>query len=214
MATTIKVSSARNLENLDENLTFGKGTNGGLTITGTIYEAEGYTFMATVDGLQQKVDLSDQLYKITVSITFSKRISEELKKSISEFFSERKEDGFHTLHAGLVIKCDTISGIVKGTHPKTGEETKSIVATCSKLPEIEIAPDLSNDSIEEFISTTDEARENAKARSTKSLLDYKAIKALGNNIKKGATDIATAFLTDEKTTNTKKKAKKTEKVEA
>ena len=39
----LKVSSARNVNAGNKTLTFGKGTNGGLTVTGTIYDASGIT---------------------------------------------------------------------------------------------------------------------------------------------------------------------------
>jgi hypothetical protein len=173
----LKVSSARNVNAGNKTLTFGKGTNGGLTVTGTIYDASGITKKVRSGNRFTTVDLSDDHYLVECSVTVSNSAKEELEKQVANFFNNQEREGLFRLHVGLELQCDSVSDIVPGKHPITGEPTLKVLATCSKLLSVEIAPDLTLQDEEEFVNKAEEARTNAAERKATGLTNFLLTKA-------------------------------------
>ena len=172
----IKLIVTRKVENA--NITFGEGKLKAATVTGEIYDAEGYKvlFVNPETGLPEKADLSMSLLKCTATVSFAGNAN-DIKTQVAEYFEECVKNNIFQIKVGLVIECKSVSKPVEGLHPTLGIPTMTVLLNNSKLIGVE-EPELL-EMAEDIVESTTQARENTKERSAVGLAGYLAAKAKG-----------------------------------
>lgn len=208
----VKLVCTRNTE--ATNLTFGVGVYGALTVTGEIYDCEGYQSLVTNEyGIYEKVDTSTSLIKCigTVSFRGNAETYSAIKQQVANYFQELAESNIFDIKVGLVIK-GKVNPPAKGMHPTLNIPTRTVIINNAELIEVE-EPELL-EMAEELIESTTLARENAKERNTAGLSAYlkagikKSAAALGKSLfDSSAAKMADAFIEEQKTKPGKRKAK-------
>jgi len=193
----IKLVCTRNTESA--NLTFGKGTFNALTVTGEIYDAEGYQALYTNDaGIPEKVDLSASLIKCVATVSFRTKDATNfsIKEQVANYFKELAENNIFEIKVGLVVK-GKVSAPVKGIHPTLKIPTMTVLINNAQLIEVE-EPELL-EMAEDLVESTADARENAKERKTTGLAAYlaKGVKKSAATLGKSLFDSSAANMADE-----------------
>jgi hypothetical protein len=166
----IKLVCTRNTESA--NLTFGKGTFNALSVTGEIYDAEGYQALYTNEaGIPEKVDLSASLIKCIATVSFrgNDAIYTTIKEKVTAYFQELADSNIFDIKVGLVIK-GKVSAPVKGMHPTLKIPTLTVLINNAELLKIE-EPEIL-EMAENLVESTTNARENAKERNATGLAAY------------------------------------------
>jgi hypothetical protein len=197
----VKLVCTRKVEN--NNVTFGKGKLGALTLTGDIYDAEDYKalFIDPDTGIPVKADLSASLIKCvgTVSFAGNSTIYEAIQQQVEDYFEQRATNNIFQIKVGIVVKSSAVSKPVPGVHPTLGTETLTVLINNATLIDVE-EPELL-EMADELVESTTQARENAKERSATGLAAYlvKKTQAAMKEVE------AALFSEDSKTTKTTKK---------
>jgi len=194
----VKLVVTRKVEN--NNVTFGKGKLGALTLTGDIYDAEDYKalFIDPDTGIPVKADLSASLVKCvgTVSFAGNSTIYEAIQEQIENYFVQQAASNIFQIKVGIVIKSNAVSKPVPGVHPTLGIDTLTVLINNAALIDVE-EPELL-EMADELVESTSQARENNKERSVTGLAAY-----LANKTKAAIKEVETALLGE--TSKTKKK---------
>lgn len=175
--TIIHIVCTRRLEN--SNITFGRGSKNGLTITGEVYEASGYKIeYEDKNGLIQIEDFSNNLRKIIATVTFrgTEETYSDIQEKVATYFQKAANENIFELKVGLVISSTRLE-LVNGTHPKLGIPTKTLLVNNAKLVDVE-EPDV-KELAQNVVTQTSEARKNATERKDAGLAAY-----LANRVKK------------------------------
>ncbi len=207
MAAIIKLVCTRNTESA--NLTFGKGTFNALTVTGEIYDAEGYQALYTNEaGILEKVDLSASLIKCIATVSFrgNDATYTAIKEQVANYFQDLAESNIFDIKVGLVIK-GKVNAPVKGMHPTLNIPTMTVLINNAELLEVE-EPEIL-EMAEDLIESTTNARENAKERSATGLAAYlkASLKKSAATLGKSLFDSSAAKMADEFINEQNKKTK-------
>ena len=167
------VSSARKLSAGNSTCTFGVNKEGAATLTGIIYDASEVIRRRQEGKKFVKVDGSDDLYMITVSLTFAKSVDISV---VEKWFANETAQGFIRLNAGLELECSTVSE-PELVEDLQGEPVWKVFATCTAIKSVENPPALSLDTEDEALNKAEEARNNAAERKATGLFNYLANKA-------------------------------------
>ena len=176
---TIKLVCTRKVDS--NNLTFGKGKLGALTLTGEIYYCEGYkTRYVDENGIQHFGDLSAQLVGCVGTVAFEGTTEEyeTIQAKVAKYFQKKAERNVHAIKVGIEIK----------SYPKlsksqwNGEYRETYILNEAEFIGVE-TPDVAEDA-EDIIAESNAARSNAKERKTTGLFNYLANKAnqIGNKL--------------------------------
>lgn len=176
---TIKLVCTRKVDS--NNLTFGKGKLGALTLTGEIYYCEGYkTRYVDEDDIQHFGDLSAQLVGCVGTVAFEGTTEEyeTIQAKVAKYFQKKAERNVHAIKVGIILK----------SYPKlsksqwNGEYRETYILNEAEFIGVE-TPDVAEDA-EDIIAESNAARSNAKERKTTGLFNYLANKAnqIGNKL--------------------------------
>ena len=170
----IKLVVTRKVENA--NVTFGEGRLKAATVTGEVYDAEGYKvlFVNPETGLPKKADLSMSLLKCTATVSFAGN-ADLIKEQIAGYFAKCVEDNIFQIKVGIVIDCKSVSKPVEGMHPTLKIPTMTVLLNNAKLIDVE-EPELL-EMAEDIVESTTVARENTKEKNKVGLAGYLAAKA-------------------------------------
>lgn len=164
----ISLVCTRKVENT--NLTFGTGKFGALTLTGEIYNCEGYkTRYVDEDGLQQIGDLSNELIGTVGSVAFEGTTEEyqQIQEEVAAWFRKKAQRNVFALKIGVVIKCSSIK-LSKSVW--NGEERETYILNEAEFIEVE-TPEIIEDA-EDVVTQATSARSNNKERKTNALAGY------------------------------------------
>lgn len=169
---TIKLVCTRKVDS--NNLTFGKGKLGALTLTGEIYYCEGYkTRYVDEDGIQHFGDLSTQLVGCVGTVAFEGTTEEyeTIQAKVAEYFQKKAERNVHAIKVG--IKLESSPKLSKSQW--NGEYRETYILNEAEFIGVE-TPDVAEDA-EDIIAESNAARSNAKQRKTTGLFNYLANRA-------------------------------------
>lgn len=171
---TIYITSTRALEST--NLTYGKGKLGAVTLTGIVYNCEGYKVKhRDENGIVHTTDMSDQVYGATTTVTMDAETAKEVSEAVEKYFTKKAEKGIHELKAGVVVECTQLK-LLSGTHPTSGAETKNLLLQDVEFVKVTTPEEVILDA-EEFITDSAEAQEKTKVNGAASLTAYLKKKA-------------------------------------
>ena len=200
----VKLVCTRNTEST--NLTFGVGVYGALTVTGEIYDCEGYQSLHPNEyGIHEKVDTSTSLIKCigTVSFRGNDETYSAIKQQVANYFQELANSNIFDIKVGLVVK-GTVNPPTKGMHPTLNIPTRTVIINNANLIEVE-EPELL-EMAEDLIESTTLARENANERNKAGLSAYlkagirKSAAVLGKSLfDSSAANMADAFIKEQET---------------
>lgn len=164
---TIKLVCTRKVDS--NNLTFGKGKLGALTLTGEIYYCEGYkTRYEDEDGIQHFGDLSVQLVGCVGTVAFEGTLEEyeTIQTKVAKYFQKKAERNVHTIKVGIILE----SSPKLSKSQWKGEYRETYILNEAEFIGVE-TPDVAEDA-EDIIAESNAARSNAKERKANGLSNY------------------------------------------
>jgi hypothetical protein len=202
---TIKLVCTRKVENT--NLTFGTGKLGALTLTGEIYDCEGYRARyVDENGIQHFGDLSTQLVGCVGTVAFEGTLEEyeAIQTKVAKYFQRKAERNVHAIKIGIILE----SSPKLSKSQWDGEYRETYILNEAEFIGVE-TPDLTEDA-EDIVVESNAARSNAKERKTTGLANYLSNKL--SQVKQAVADNlldpdANEILKANKTTATTTKAK-------
>ena len=204
---TIKLVCTRKVDST--NLTFGKGKLGALTLTGEIYDCEGYKARyVDENGIQHFGDLSAQLVGCVGTVAFEGTLEEyeTIQAKVAKYFQKKAERNVHTIKVGIILE----SSPKLSKSEWNNEYRETYILNEAEFIRVE-TPDVAEEA-ENIVAESNAARSNAKERKTTGLFNYlanKANQAVGNMLlDSDAQDILNPPTTTKKAANSRVKVAK------